>query len=356
MEALTSSGLINAAANRRALRVGEEPLDVFRRYMATFSQEQAYCHLSPALVSNLEEHWNAHERKRLRRRSGTRSRPGHGSALRGAPARAAPRHGRARRSRASLSVAARFAEAGIADAREIASLDDLARLPFSRKSDLRENYPFGLLAVPREQVVRVHASSGSHGKPTVVGYTRADLEAWTEVMARCMTMAGVRPGMVVHNANGYGLFTGGLGFHYGGERIGATVIPVSGGFTARQAMLLSDLGGQALCATPSYALVIAQAIREAGIDPADLAARARPLRRRALDRGDARPARPRARPWTRSTSTGYRRCAVPGVAAECRVARTGYTCRKTTSWSRCSTPRRATRCPRAPMESWSSPP
>ena len=117
--------------------------------------------------------------------------------------------------------AARFAEAGIADAREIASLDDLARLPFSRKSDLREHYPFGLLAVPREQLVRVHASSGTHGKPTVVGYTRADLDVWTEVMARCMTMAGVRPGMVVHNANGYGLFTGGLGFHYGAERIGA---------------------------------------------------------------------------------------------------------------------------------------
>src|SRR5215210_3616211 len=126
-------------------------------------------------------------------------------------------------------------------------------------------------ALPLEQVVRVHASSGSHGKPTVVGYTRADLEAWIEVMARCMTMAGVRPGMIVHNANGYGLFTGGLGFHYGGERIGATVIPVSGGFTARQAMLLRDLGGQVLCATPSYALVIAQAVRDAGLEPSDLA-------------------------------------------------------------------------------------
>ena len=166
--------------------------------------------------------------------------------------------------------ASRLAEAGIGDAREIASLDDLARLPFSRKSDLRDHYPFGLLAVPREDLIRVHASSGSHGKPTIVGYTRADLDAWTDVMARCMTMAGVRPGMVVHNANGYGLFTGGHGFHYGGERIGATVIPVSGGFTARQAMLLSDLGGQALCATPSYALVIAQAVRDAGIDPNDL--------------------------------------------------------------------------------------
>lgn len=218
--------------------------------------------------------------------------------------------------------AARLAEAGITDAREIASLGDLARIPFSRKSDLRENYPFGLLAVPRDQVVRVHASSGSHGKPTVVGYTRADLEVWIEVMARCMTMAGVRPGMVVHNANGYGLFTGGLGFHYGGERIGATVIPVSGGFTARQAMLLSDLGGEALCATPSYALVIAQAIREASIDPADL-----PLELGLLG----------GEPWTEEMRDqldrelamdavnfyGLSEMCGPGVAAECRVARHG---------------------------------
>src|SRR6266545_8419840 len=172
--------------------------------------------------------------------------------------------------RAQPPMATRLAEAGITDAAEITSLEDLARLPFSPKSDLRENYPFGLLAVPREDLVRVHASSGSHGKPTVVGYTRADLEAWTELMARCMTMAGVQPGMVLHNANAYGLFTGGLGFHAGGERIGATVIPVSGGFSARQAMLLSDLGGQALAATPSYALVIAQAIRDAGTDPEEL--------------------------------------------------------------------------------------
>ena len=166
--------------------------------------------------------------------------------------------------------AARLAEAGVGGPDDIRSLDDLARVPFSWKTDLRDSYPFGLLAVPRERIVRVHASSGSHGKPTVVGYTRADLDAWTEVMARCMTMAGVRPGMVVHNANGYGLFTGGHGFHQGGERIGATVVPISGGFTARQAMLLSDLGGQVLTCTPSYALVIAQAVRDAGLDPAEL--------------------------------------------------------------------------------------
>jgi len=116
--------------------------------------------------------------------------------------------------------------------------------------------------------VRVHASSGTHGRPTVVGYTKADLETWTDVMARSMTMAGVRPGMVIHNANGYGLFTGGLGFHQGGERIGATVVPVSGGRTQRQAMLLRDFGAQVLVASPSYSLVIAQALDDEGVDPA----------------------------------------------------------------------------------------
>jgi phenylacetate-CoA ligase len=150
---------------------------------------------------------------------------------------------------------------------ELDSLDDA---PFAYKSALRDAYPFGLLRVPVSSLVRVHASSGTHGKPTVVGYTRADVEAWTELMARCMTMAGVRPGMLVHNANTYGLFTGGHGFHQGAERIGATVVPVSGGFTARQAMLLHDLGAEVLVATPSYSLVIAAAVREAGIEPASL--------------------------------------------------------------------------------------
>jgi phenylacetate-CoA ligase len=219
-------------------------------------------------------------------------------------------------------IASRLAEMGIADSREIASLDDLGRLPFSVKDDLREHYPFGLLAVPREQLVRVHASSGSHGKPTVVGYNRADLDAWAELMARCMTMAGVRPGMVVHNANGYGLFTGGLGFHDGGERIGATVIPVSGGFTARQAMLLADLGAKALCATPSYALVIAQAIRDAGLEPGDLELEL------GLFGGE---------PWTEQMRSqldrelgisavnfyGLSEMCGPGVAAECLAARDG---------------------------------
>jgi phenylacetate-CoA ligase len=166
--------------------------------------------------------------------------------------------------------AQRLTAAGITAPEDIRGLEDVPRLPFSTKSDLRAHYPFGLLAVPREDLVRVHASSGTHGKPTVVGYTRADLETWTELMARCMTMAGVRPGMVMHNANGYGLFTGGLGFHQGAERIGATVIPVSGGFTARQVTLMRDLGAQVLAATPSYALAIAQAVTDAGISQADL--------------------------------------------------------------------------------------
>ena len=160
--------------------------------------------------------------------------------------------------------ASRLIAAGIETGAELPALDDLQRVDFATKSDLREHYPFGLLAVPREQLVRVHASSGTRGKPTLVGYTAADLEHWTELIARCMAMAGVRAGMVVHNANGYGLFTGGLGFHQGGERLGATVVPVSGGRTARQAMLIRDLGAQVLVSTPSYALVIAQALEAEG--------------------------------------------------------------------------------------------
>src|ERR671929_1126132 len=167
-------------------------------------------------------------------------------------------------------LAARLREAGVESAADVRSLDDLRRLPFSEKRDLREHYPFGLLAVPRERLARVHASSGTGGKPTVVAYTATDLEVWAEVMARCMAMAGVGAGTVVHNAYGYGLFTGGLGFHQGAERLGATVVPASGGMTTRQALLLRDLGGQVLCSTPSYALHIAQGLREAGVDPAEL--------------------------------------------------------------------------------------
>jgi phenylacetate-CoA ligase len=158
--------------------------------------------------------------------------------------------------------AQRLKAAGIRAGDDLRTLDDLAAVPLLSKKDLREHYPFGLLAADRSELVRVHASSGTGGKPTVVAYTRQDLETWTELMARCLTLAGVRPGMVMHNAYGYGLFTGGLGFHQGAERAGVTVIPVSGGFTARQAMLLRDLGADVLASTPSYALAIAQALGE----------------------------------------------------------------------------------------------
>jgi phenylacetate-CoA ligase len=212
--------------------------------------------------------------------------------------------------------AERLATAGITAAGDIGSLADLSRVPFTSKADLRAHYPFGLLAVDREQLVRVHASSGTHGKPTVVGYTRGDLETWTELMARCMTMAGVRPGMVIHNANGYGLFTGGLGFHQGGERIGATVVPVSGGFTARQALLLRDLGAHVLVSTPSYALAIAQAIACAGGDAASL-----PLRL-GLFGGEPwteamRGQIERALPLRAVNFYGLSEMCGPGVAAEC---------------------------------------
>ncbi len=216
--------------------------------------------------------------------------------------------------------AERLAAAGITAAGDIGSLADVSRIPFTTKADLRANYPFGLLAVDREQLVRVQASSGTHGKPTVVGYTRGDLETWTELMARCMTMAGVRPGMVVHNANGYGLFTGGLGFHQGGERIGATVVPMSGGFTARQAMLLRDLGAHVLVSTPSYALAVAQALAESG-DVASL-----PLRL-GLFGGEPwteamRGQIERALPLRAVSFYGLSEMCGPGVAAEC-PARTG---------------------------------
>jgi phenylacetate-CoA ligase len=158
--------------------------------------------------------------------------------------------------------AAQLAAGGVSAASDVRSLDDLHAVPFIAKAALRKHYPFGLLAVPRSELLRLHASSGTHGKPTVVGYTRGDLEVWTELMARCMATAGVRAGMLIHNANGYGLFTGGLGFHQGGERLGATVVPVSGGFTARQVTFLRDLSAQVLVATPSYALAIAQELSE----------------------------------------------------------------------------------------------
>jgi phenylacetate-CoA ligase len=153
---------------------------------------------------------------------------------------------------------------------DIRSLADLARLPFTVKDDFRQTYPYGLLAVPMEDVIRVHASSGTTGKPTVVAYTRQDVDTWSEVMARTLMAGGVGPSDIVHNAYGYGLFTGGLGFHYGAERVGAAVVPMSGGFTDRQLMALRDLGATVLCCTPSYALHLAEAIEEAGLTPRDL--------------------------------------------------------------------------------------
>ncbi len=171
---------------------------------------------------------------------------------------------------AATPLSARLRDAGVESPEDVASLADLARLPFTEKSDLREHYPFGLLSVPRERLARIHASSGTGGKPTIVGYTAADLDTWAEVMARSMRTAGVRPGMLVHNANGYGLFTGGLGFHSGAERLGATIVPVSTGRTRRQVMLLRDLQPQVITSTPSYAITIAEALADEGIGPEEL--------------------------------------------------------------------------------------
>ncbi len=153
---------------------------------------------------------------------------------------------------------------------DINTLSDINKLPYTTKEDLRLNYPFGLFTVPMEEVVRVHASSGTTGKPTVVGYTKKDIETWAELMARALACGGADKGDMVHNAYGYGLFTGGLGAHYGAERLGATVIPVSGGNTKRQIMLMQDFGSTVLLCTPSYALNLAENIAEMGIDPAKL--------------------------------------------------------------------------------------
>ncbi len=150
------------------------------------------------------------------------------------------------------------------------TLGDLGRLPFTRKDDLREHYPFGLLAVERRELARVHASSGTTGKLTVVGYTAADLQLFAEVNARCLVMAGARPGMMLHNAYGYGLFTGGLGLHGGAERLGMTVVPVSGGMTERQVSLIEDFAPDVIACTPSYGLTLAQAFAERGVAPDEI--------------------------------------------------------------------------------------
>ena len=202
------------------------------------------------------------------------------------------------------------------------SLDDLVRFPFTLKTDLRDNYPFGMFAVPRKDVLRLHASSGTTGQPTVVGYTRRDLDLWSDLMARSLACAGARPGDIVHNAYGYGLFTGGLGAHYGAERLGCTVVPVSGGGSERQVMLLRDFGADILCATPSYALNIAEVADAMGVDMRKL-----PVRCGAFG----------AEPWSEAMRSslemqfgiravdiyGLSEILGPGVACECDTGQNG---------------------------------
>jgi phenylacetate-CoA ligase len=215
----------------------------------------------------------------------------------------------------------RMLQRGIKPA-DIRSLEDLRLLPFTVKADLRDHYPFGLFALPRETLVRLHASSGTTGKPTVVGYSEDDIATWADLMARTMACAGARPGDVIHNAYGYGLFTGGLGAHYGGERLGATVVPVSGGATERQIVLIQDFGARVLCATPSYALSIAEVAEKQGVD----------LRKSKLEIGIFG-----AEPWSEAMRKeldkrlgiksvdiyGLSEIMGPGVAAECVEARDG---------------------------------
>lgn len=205
---------------------------------------------------------------------------------------------------------------------DIRTAGDLPALPFTTKNDLRDNYPFGLFAVPLSEVVRIHASSGTTGKPTVVGYTPLDIDLFGRVNARCLAMAGATPDMMLHNAYGYGLFTGGLGLHYGGELLGMTVVPVSGGMTERQLTLITDFKPQVICCTPSYALTLAQELHARGV-PADAIS----LRYALLG----------AEPWTEgmrrevdarlgvmSTNIyGLSEIIGPGVSSECVEARNG---------------------------------
>ena len=213
-----------------------------------------------------------------------------------------------------------LAAAGVKD--EAVDLDRLETLPFTAKEDLRQHYPFGLFAVPREEVIRIHASSGTRGKPTVVGYTRNDLRIWREVMARSLAGAGAEPGQLIQIAYGYGLFTGGLGFHDGAEHMGLTVVPVSSGNTLRQILLLQDFRPHGLACTPSFALYIGESLREQGGDPAALG-----LRYGLFG----------AEPWTEAMRArlqslwgcpavdfyGLSEVIGPGVASECVEARDG---------------------------------
>ncbi len=207
---------------------------------------------------------------------------------------------------------------------DVRELSDLSRLPFTAKADLRENYPFGMFAVPREQVVRVHASSGTTGRPTVVGYTRDDVETWAVVMARSIRAAGGRAGHVLHNAYGYGLFTGGLGAHYGAERLGCTVVPVSGGMTERQVQLIVDFAPDLIMVTPSYMLAIIDEMERQGVDPRSTSLRvgifgAEPwtndMRREMEDRLDMHAV----------DIYGLSEVIGPGVASECVETKDGLT-------------------------------
>lgn len=215
----------------------------------------------------------------------------------------------------------KFDAAGVTPA-DFNSPSDIVRFPFTLKTDLRDNYPFGMFAVPREQLLRVHASSGTTGKPTVVGYTKRDLDTWADLMARCFACAGALPGDIVHNAYGYGLFTGGLGAHYGAERLGCTVVPVSGGGTERQVMLIDDFKPSILCATPSYAINIAEVAQKMGSD----------LKRSSLKVGLFG-----AEPWSEAMRLdlqdrlglqavdiyGLSEIMGPGVACECHAVQSG---------------------------------
>ncbi len=204
----------------------------------------------------------------------------------------------------------------------IRALDDLSRLPFTRKDDLRDTYPFGLFAVPRERIARLHASSGTTGKPTVVGYTAHDLDVFARVVARCLAMAGAEPGMTLHNAYGYGLFTGGLGLHDGGGRLGLSVVPVSGGMTERQVTLIADLRPDVIACTPSYALTLVQALHDHGLVPQEISLRfavlgAEPWTERMRDDIDAGLG-------VRCTNLfGLSEIIGPGVSGECVEARSG---------------------------------
>ncbi|MGC4377853.1 phenylacetate--CoA ligase [Fictibacillus sp. Mic-4] len=160
----------------------------------------------------------------------------------------------------------KFDESGIKP-EDITSLKDLERLPFTKKQDLRDHYPFGLFAASKKEIVRIHASSGTSGKPTVVGYTAKDIDNWAEMVARSIAIAGGEPGNVLHNAYGYGLFTGGLGLHYGSEKLGMATVPVSGGNTERQILLIEDFKPQVICGTPSYILTLAEKMEEMGKNP-----------------------------------------------------------------------------------------